>query len=232
MTIIAIAGTGTGIGKSHVAVALLMAMKLHARVVGWKPVESGVTGSEGEDEARLRDAGSVAGPPTLRLREALSPHLAARRENVTLDARAFADTAAQLSTTHDAVVVEVAGGLFSPLTDEMTNATWLRTLKKMPRIVLVAPDRLGVLHDTYATVRAAAAEGLTIDTVVLSAPETADASTGTNAGELVRHISAYVYHTHIITAPRKDPKDLAVDPAIVALAARVLPRPSTTSLDA
>ncbi len=230
MTIIAIAGTGTGIGKSHVAVALLMAMRVHARVVGWKPVESGVVGSEGADEARLRAAGSVAGPPTLRLRQPLSPHLAARRENIVLDARAFADTAAQLATTHDAVVVEVAGGLFSPLTDEMTNATWLRTLKNMPRIVLVAPDRLGVLHDTYATVRAAAAEGLTIDTVVLSAPETADESTGTNAGELARHISAYVYSTHIIMAPRKAPSDLSADPAIVALAARVLPPRSAATL--
>jgi dethiobiotin synthetase len=232
MSIIAIAGTGTGIGKSHVAVAILLAMKAHGRVVGWKPVESGVTGSEGEDEARLRVAGTVPGPATVRLREAVAPNVAARREGIELHPRALAATATDLATRHDAVVVELAGGLFSPLTDTMTNASWLRTLKTMPRIILVAPDRLGVLHDTYAAVRAAAAEGLTIDTIVLSAPGTPDASTGSNAEELQRHLADCVHHTYIVYAERRPSEALATQPAFVSLAARILPRSSSANVAA
>jgi dethiobiotin synthetase len=41
--------------------------------------------------------------------------------------------------------------------------------------ILVAPDRLGVLHDVTACAR---------KVIVLSAPRTPDASTGTNAAEL------------------------------------------------
>ena len=50
--------------------------------------------------------------------------------------------------------------------------------------MLVAPDRLGVLHDVGATHRAAASAGVVVDAVVLMAPAKADASTGSNAAEL------------------------------------------------
>jgi dethiobiotin synthetase len=53
-------------------------------------------------------------------------------------------------------------------------------------VVLVAPDRLGVLHDVGACVRAAAVDGITFAAIALSAPAQADASTGTNAAEIER----------------------------------------------
>ena len=58
----------------------------------------------------------------------------------------------------------------------MGDATW----------VLVASDRLGVLHDVCATLAAMRAHGACPDYLVLSAPAQADASTGTNAAELRR----------------------------------------------
>src|SRR5215218_671647 len=103
--IVAVTGTGTGIGKTHVACALLRAANAvdptaigsrtdpGVRAVGWKPVESGVTGERGvtsergEDEARRVEAsGGIVAAPTIRLRAPLSPHLAARREGVAIDA--------------------------------------------------------------------------------------------------------------------------------------------------
>jgi dethiobiotin synthetase len=85
----------------------------------------------------------------------------------------------------DALLVETAGGLFSPLAESLTNWDVARSLEPA-RWLLVAPDALGVLHDVTATLGAAAARGRTPDLVVLSAAREPDASTGTNAGELQR----------------------------------------------
>jgi hypothetical protein len=50
--------------------------------------------------------------------------------------------------------------------------------------VLVVPDRLGALHDATAATLAARARGAQLDAILVNAPLTADASTGSNADEL------------------------------------------------
>jgi dethiobiotin synthetase len=81
------------------------------------------------------------------------------------------------------LVVETAGGLHSPLADALTNADL--ALRLLPaHVVLVAPDRIGVLHDVRACTLAAQARSLRVSAVVLSAPATLDASSGTNGREL------------------------------------------------
>lgn len=166
--IVYVTGTGTDVGKTHVAAALARASGLRA----WKPIVSGGL----EDVERL----GAAAPPLHALRDALSPHLAARREGVTLSARAIVDT------TKDGSIVEGAGGLYSPLSDTETNADVARLYGVRAKVVLVAPDRLGVLHDVGACVRAARADRIGFTAIALSAPAEPDASTGTNADEIVR----------------------------------------------
>jgi dethiobiotin synthetase len=51
-------------------------------------------------------------------------------------------------------------------------------------LLLIAPDRLGVLHDVGAVVRAARAHPLRIDGIVLTTPESPDPSTGCNAEDI------------------------------------------------
>jgi dethiobiotin synthetase len=91
----------------------------------------------------------------------------------------------ELGALADVLLVELAGGLFTPLDDTSTNAELVEGLLPA-RLLLVAPDRLGVLHDVGACVRAARASGLVVDALVLSAPSQPDATTGSNAGELER----------------------------------------------
>ena len=82
-------------------------------------------------------------------------------------------------------VIETAGGLFSPLTDDGgTNAELVRRIEG-GRLVLVAADRLGVLHDVEACRRAAVATGLTVDAIVSNRMlELLDESVGTNLEDL------------------------------------------------
>jgi dethiobiotin synthetase len=215
-----VTGTGTGVGKTRLAAALVHALAARGPVVGWKPVESGVAGELGDDEAALAAASAIHAP-SIRLREPLSPHLAARRAGVRLDPAALHARLAALASTWPTLVLEPAGGLCSPLDDELDNAGWLAAapaeLRARLRLVLVAPDRLGVLHDVAAALHAAAAHGLAIAAVALAPPAAADLSTGTNAAELAARAPAR--GRPIVTLPRAAIAGLARHAAIAALLA-------------
>jgi dethiobiotin synthetase len=211
--LVIVTGTGTGIGKTHVAVAILHAWAAgKKRIVGWKPIETGVDGSVGEDARRLHSAASlhVKHPPAT-YRAPLSPHLAAELENREVPLRELAESLAEIRTLADGVLVELPGGLFSPVSSSRLAADWIPTLDPT-RVVLVAPNRLGVLHDVLASLRAAA--GLPFSHVVLSAVEHPDSSSPTNARELGRFT-----RLPVLEAPRSSALDLAsaLAPAIAGL---------------
>jgi dethiobiotin synthetase len=184
-----VAGSGTGVGKTHVAVSLILA--LHGRGIlasGVKPVESGVASrfELGDDGARLAAAShtvvSRETSPPYRLEPALSPHLAALQAGVRID---LGRVRAWVASFAQPVIVETAGGLFSPLGSGSTNLDLVRALEPA-MLILVAPDRLGVLHDVTASVGYARALGRPVDAVVLCAAAEPDASTGSNGIELER----------------------------------------------
>jgi dethiobiotin synthetase len=111
----------------------------------------------------------------------VSPHLAARRAGTEVDLASIQRWVGLQAAP--VVVVETAGGLFSPLGPGLTNLDL--TLALAPTaVLLVAPDRLGVLHDLTATLGLATSRGLSISSVALSAPPFPDTSTGHNAAEL------------------------------------------------
>jgi dethiobiotin synthetase len=184
--VVVVTGTGTGIGKTHFAEALLRRWGEDAPVCGLKPIETGAGGGDGEDARRLRAVSTFHvkhRTPPYRFAPPVSPHLAAHRANVTIQAEPVLQAVTEVAHLAEGVVVELAGGLFSPLAPALLNADLARALAPAP-IVLVAPDRLGVLHDIGATTRAARSAGVQLSGIVLMAPEEPDASTGTNAAEL------------------------------------------------
>ncbi|MBI2391800.1 MAG: dethiobiotin synthase [Deltaproteobacteria bacterium] len=182
--IVAVTGTGTGVGKTTVAIALVRALAACGlRVGAFKPVE---TGGDEDGRALARASGADAGPG-VGLRTPVAPNVAARLEGVVLDPAALRREAVERAARVDVLVVEPPGGLYSPLTDELTAADWLRDLEPA-RLLLVAPNRLGVLHDVEACRRALRADGLAMDAVVLTGGSAADPAVATNDRELAaRH---------------------------------------------
>ena len=141
----------------------------------------------------------------------ISPHLAARKAGVRIDLAVVVNWVRDHSAPF--TVVESAGGLFSPLADSVTNLDLVAALG--PAVaVLVAPDRLGVLHDVTATRGLAVARGLPIRAVVLSAPVEPDASTGQNAPELTRLGIAQLLAVFPRAAP-SDPRSIAAATAVI-----------------
>lgn len=185
--VLVVTGTGTAIGKTHVARELVSLACLRGTACGFKPVETGVMG-DGTDAAALRAVSSfhvkhLLGAP-FAFTEGLSPHLAARVEGRVIALPTICEAVSALKGAVDFLVVELAGGLFTPLGQTLSNLDLVLALAP-DRVLLVAPDRLGVLHDLGATTRAARGAGCRLDAIVLNAPASPDASTGRNASEVV-----------------------------------------------
>ena len=162
-----VAGTDTGIGKTHVACALLHALRATGlRATGMKPVASGCFdtehGLQNEDAQRLRAASSAPLPPYARsnpvaLREPLSPHLAAAHEGVTIALPPLRAAFDALRAGHDAVVVEGVGGWRVPLAPGLF-ASELARQWNLP-VILVVGLRLGCLNHSLLSAEAILADG-------------------------------------------------------------------------
>jgi dethiobiotin synthetase len=214
VTRIVLVGTGTGIGKTHLGVALVTALRAAGvEVAGLKPVESGV-GTGPSDAELLQGASSfrVPDPPPYQLAAPLSPHLAAPLEGQTVRLSPIVTWVD--SVTAAVLVVETAGALLSPLAPGLTNLD-LTAVLAPDAIVLVAPDRLGVLHDVTAALFAMhhLEPGLPEPVVVLMAPAEADASTGTNGWELL----VLGIARNVVTFPRAAAGDAIVQARAMAL---------------
>jgi dethiobiotin synthetase len=146
-------------------------------------------------------------PPYV-LARPVSPHLAAREGKIQIDLGEVERAIAPLRREATLLVVELAGGLFTPLAEGAANVDL--ALRLAPdHVLLVAPDRLGVLHDVSAAIRASRAAGLQVSYVVLSPPERPDASTGTNGAEL-----RFVTDCPVLAVPRGPVEALASSPGI------------------
>jgi dethiobiotin synthetase len=162
-----IAGTDTGIGKTHAACAVIHALRATGKsVCGMKPVASGCLetphGRRNEDALALLAAGSTPPPAydeinPFALREPLSPHLAAAHEGVTITLpplRAAYDT---LSARYERVVVEGVGGWRVPLAPGLFASDIAKDWA-LP-VVLVVGLRLGCLSHALLTAEAIEADG-------------------------------------------------------------------------
>lgn len=184
--LVLLVGTGTDVGKTHVTCALASyARSRGQRVRAYKPIATGVDATAEDAALHARATGADYVEPTFAYRRPISPHLAAREEGRPIELAQIASRARELAEGVDLLLVESAGGLFSPLDDLLTVADLAKALQP-DALVLVAPDRLGVLHEVRATSLAAASVGLPPALLVLSAPAIVDDSTGSNAGELER----------------------------------------------
>lgn len=165
-----VTGTDTDVGKTAVAVAIARQLVAEGRRVGVaKPVASGVTPGT-SDARRLWEA---AGRP-LTIEQVcpqafaapLAPPRAARAEGRSVDERLLRSGVESWRAASDVVVVEGAGGLFSPVGDQSLVVDLARDLG-LP-LVIVDAARLGAIGRTLMAVTAARAEGLAVAAVVLS----------------------------------------------------------------
>lgn len=186
-----VTGTDTDVGKTAVAVALVRDLLRRGLRVGvYKPVASGAADGV-SDAAQLWEA--AGRPLTLEsvcpqaFQTPLAPTQAAAVEGRRIDERLLRTGFDVWSAASDQVVVEGAGGLFSPVGDHTLNVDLARDLG-LP-LVVVDAARLGAIGRTLATVQAARAGGLEVALIVLSCvtPLEGDPLDPRSAAGIVRH---------------------------------------------
>ncbi|WP_197513140.1 dethiobiotin synthase [Acidihalobacter aeolianus] len=171
-----VTATDTGTGKTTLAIQLAAALTQRGtRVRARKPVESGCQRSEaGElipaDATALQLAAGGYEPlnqvAPYRLEAAISPARAAAIEGVDLHIEALHRACMKGVEPEDFLLVEGAGGFYSPLASDGLNAD-LASRLGLPMIIL-APDRLGVIGHILLTLEAAKRRGLRVAGVVLN----------------------------------------------------------------
>ena len=174
-----ISGIDTGIGKT-VAVGM-MCRSLQAAGRKWISVKMVQTGCRGfaedlevhrklagvgkfpEDEAGLT-APQIFGYPA-------SPLLAARLEGGVVDLDGIARAVAEVARRYELVLVEGAGGLCVPLTEDELAIDF--AAREGWPLILVTSGRLGAINHTLLSLEAAHARGIALAGIVMNAfPET------------------------------------------------------------
>lgn len=175
------AGTDTEVGKTYTVCLVARYLRQQGKRVGvYKPVASGCIKKDGElvaeDAVALWEAAGF--PRTLqevcpqRFVQPLAPPQAAAAEGKSVDIQLLRDGASVWQEDSDVLLIEGAGGLFSPLADGLLNLDLARELGA--DIVLVTANRLGVIHQVLATCKAAACAGLTPRGIFFSSPDDRD----------------------------------------------------------
>ncbi|MFZ1110397.1 MAG: dethiobiotin synthase [Rhodomicrobium sp.] len=148
-----VAGTDTGIGKTVFSAALAGALDGYY----WKPVQAGLDG-ETDSEAVRRLSGLPRGrvlPEAYRLKLPASPHIAAAREGVAIEAARLSPPACP-----GPLVIEGAGGLLAPLSPSLLPidlfASW-----GFP-VILCARTALGTINHTLLSLEAMARRGIAV----------------------------------------------------------------------
>ena len=113
----------------------------------------------------------------------LSPPAAAALEGREVDEALLVDGYHWLSERSELVLVEGAGGFYSPISKNWLNADLAERIG-LP-VIIVSPNRLGTINQTLLTIEAVRRRGLTVAGVVLNLMnESTDPSTASNATEI------------------------------------------------
>lgn len=168
-----ITGTDTGVGKTIVTGAITAALRAEGCNVGvWKPVQSGAEiGSGNSDAERLIRYSGLIGVTAAEVAPysfftPLSPLLAAEAEGVRLTTASLYEAGKPLFRRFDALLVEGAGGVAVPLTEDVLIVDWIAELKM--KALIVARSGLGTVNHTLLTAAMLRHKGVDLIGVVLN----------------------------------------------------------------
>ena len=214
-----ITGTDTEVGKTYVTAMIARTLVAAGRLVGvYKPAASGCREIDGrlvaDDAVAIWEA---AGRPAS-LDEVcpqvfaapMAPHLAARAEGKELDADLLRRGIDFWLDRSDIVLVEGAGGLMSPMSDDEYVADLAYDFE-FPLLV-VSANRLGTINQTLQTLITAASfrDGLDVAGIALNHPTapTDDVSLTSNRKEIAdRAITPVLAEIHWQQSEFTEPVD-------------------------
>ena len=161
-----IAGTDTGVGKTHVTKILLESLRADGiDAVGYKPIVCG-----DRDDAHILAAASGGLPleqvNPVWLKTPVAPWVAAQLENKSIDFDSLIAGYQILAAEHELVLVEGCGGWEVPISAEISMAD-LAVKLGLP-VVLVVANRLGAINHTVLSCQAIRARNVDLRGLILN----------------------------------------------------------------
>jgi len=163
-----VTGTDTNVGKTVVSAALLARYRGEAPLRYWKPIQTGIgdpgSGIRSDDDtaevARLSSATDAEIVNRgVRLRDPVSPHLAAQRAGTRITVQSVIDTLHGINGSGSRIpdpgsrhawIIEGAGGVLVPINERETMADLIGALD-LP-VVVAARSSLGTINHTLMTI--------------------------------------------------------------------------------
>ena len=154
-----ITGIGTDVGKTVVAAILTEALEADY----WKPVQCGSLEDTDSDFVRrmITNSTSFIHPETFRLTAPMSPHAAAKLEEVKIHLRDF-----KLPHTNNNLIIEGAGGILVPLNEKRLVIDLIEYLDA--EVIIVIRNYLGSINHSLLTIAAAKQKKLKIAGIIFN----------------------------------------------------------------
>lgn len=154
-----VTGIGTGVGKTIVSAVLTQQLKADY----WKPVQAGDLSCTDRDtvSSLVSNQHSTFHPETYRFQLAASPHQAAQFENVKLKLTDFT-----LPITENHLVIEGAGGLLVPLSDQFRMIELIQHFEAAA--ILVIRNYLGCINHALLSMEALSCRNIPLQAVIIN----------------------------------------------------------------
>jgi dethiobiotin synthetase len=162
-----ITATGTDIGKTYVSSRLVKRMLNNGIDCEYfKPVMSGTAELQPNDCQYVQQISGARVHVSYCFEPAVSPHLAAQFAGVQIEKEKIAGDFVRISCNNSVVVVEGAGGIFTPLGDNLTQTDIIKMLGL--DVIIVADSGLGTINSTILTVDYTRRCGIRIKGIILN----------------------------------------------------------------
>ena len=154
-----VTGIGTGVGKTIVSAVLTQQLKADY----WKPVQAGDLDCSDRDTVTslVTQQHTVFHSETYRFQLAASPHKAAQFENVKIKLEDFT-----LPLTENQLVIEGAGGLMVPLSDQFRMIELIQHLDAAA--ILVIRNYLGCINHALLSMEALFNRNIPLRAVIIN----------------------------------------------------------------
>lgn len=200
-----ISGIDTDAGKTYATAFIARRlMDQGYSVITQKFIQTGCVGSSEDIETHRRLLGTGLLPEDRQgltapiiLSYPASARLAARKDGCTIDLTLIDSATAELLRRYDRVLIEGAGGLMVPITDDFFAIDYVST-RHLP-MILVTNGRLGSINHTILSLEAIAARGIKLEAVVYNRHFDTDPELAVDTPDFIRlYLSSHFPATEFI----------------------------------
>lgn len=131
---------------------------------------------------------------------AASPHLSAKLVDTVIDPEVIDSATAILKERYDSVIIEAAGGIYVPITEEYTTLDFL-TERKLPTVV-VSSTKLGSINHTLLTLNSLKGKNIDVIGVAYNYLEGCDMTIAEDSKNLIeRELKKLYPNASLVSVP-------------------------------